>query len=193
MGRYLIACRSSYKLKILLKRAYIMCRDGEIRFNTKILIPLVAIILFSFVIAATVLLLPEEATAAELYSGIGWSGINAQGSTGRFGVRAKNWELETGLYGHGRTDLGTIREPVRYISFSRVIRSQKRFLGGKVFYKSGIAYVDDHPLVGKMNFNLSAGIDFGVVKISGNHKSSADIFETNKGTNSINVDFYWEF
>jgi hypothetical protein len=157
------------------------------------IISIISTILFLLIVVVADFLIPSKAEGAELYSGVGWSGINAQGSTGRFGVRAKNWELETGLYGHDKTDLGTIREPVRYISFSRVIRSQKRFLGGKVFYKAGIAYVDDHPLVGKMNFNLSAGIDFGVVKISGNHKSSADIFETNKGTNSINVDFYWEF
>lgn len=138
--------------------------------------------------------LSAKATSDELYIGVGHIIYNGEEFVGHVGYRKNGFELEVGLFGYGETDRGFVEEPIKYYSIAHVVRSQDPIiLGGKLTGKLGVAYVDDHPLVGNVNYMLGLGLSYKYWEISIDHISSAGINENNKGLTYPVINVIWAF
>lgn len=134
-------------------------------------------------IAALLLSRCEEAKS-EPYIGLGTAVFNSHVTTGEVGYRFDKWDLQLAVFGEGDTKKGYQRH-VEVISFSRIVVPEWRFGPCDWFMRLGIAYVHDSPLVGKGNYRLGIGCNFGVWDLEYGHFSSANINHRNTGVDGF--------
>ena len=115
---------------------------------------------------------------------LGTTVMNSSETFGEIGYRHNVYEANFMLIGEGHTEKG-IQDHVNVYSVSRIVSPGWPLLFGKNYYRIGLAYVDDSPLVGNSNYRLGIGIDYGVFSIEYVHFSSAGIHKTNRGIDGI--------
>lgn len=132
----------------------------------------------------------SESEASELTPkiGLGSTVANSHLTTGEFSIEYRRWEVAVGIIGAGHTERGE-QDSVNTFSVSRFVRPDWVILGGRNYYKMGIGYVDDSPLVGPINYRLGIGLEYRFVSVEYFHYSSAGIHKTNTGVDGIMVKF----
>jgi len=130
------------------------------------------------------LLLAANSAFADVRIALGQTAFNSTNTVGEIGYEWRDWEANVGLIGSGSTKNGHSDEVWTY-SVSKLVRPDWKFLGGKNYYRIGVAYIDDSPLVGGTNFRLGVGLEYKVFQIEYAHYSSAGIHETNTGIDAI--------
>lgn len=117
---------------------------------------------------------------------LGYSLINSEVPVGEVGYEYRGWEVAASLFGEGSTKRGR-QDLVPVYSLSYLTRPDWWFLGGRNYYRIGVAYVDGSPIVGHANFRLGVGMEWSVVQVEYFHYSSAGINEINSGIDGIQV------
>lgn len=115
---------------------------------------------------------------------LGHSVANSELPLGEIGYEYNNWEIAATLMGEGRTKNGD-QDLVGIYSLSRMVRPSWNFLGATNYYRLGVSYVNDSPLVGEANFRLGIGLEWDIVQLEYFHYSSAGINSTNSGIDGI--------
>lgn len=133
-----------------------------------------------------ILALQSEMSNADPVVSLGSTAFNSHEPYGEFGYEYNKWEANIGIIGSGPTQKGDQGE-VHVYSISRIVKPDWSFLKGKNYYRIGLAYVDDTPLVGDTNYRLGIGIDYGVFSIEYIHYSSSGIHETNRGIDAFQL------
>ncbi|WP_189470937.1 acyloxyacyl hydrolase [Litchfieldella qijiaojingensis] len=105
------------------------------------------------------------------------------------GYEYRSWEVAFSYLDRGHTSNGRQRSSVRIYSASRLFRPGWNFLRGQNYYRLGLSYVDDSPLVGGFNFRLGVGLDYGRFSIEYFHYSSAMINDVNSGIDGLQLRF----
>lgn len=136
------------------------------------------------VIFIVVLLIAAGSAWADAKIALGQTVFNSTNTVGEIGYEWRDWEINAGLIGQGSTKNGDTDTIAAY-SISKLVKPDWKFLGGKNYYRIGIAYIDGSPLVGRTNFRLGVGIEYKVFQIEYVHYSSAGIHETNAGIDAI--------
>jgi len=131
-----------------------------------------------------VLLLAANSAFADVRIALGQTAFNSTNTVGEIGYEWREWEASVGLIGYGSTKNGHSDEVWTY-SLSKLVRPDWSFLGGKNYYRIGVAYIDDSPLVGGTNFRLGVGLEYKVFQVEYLHYSSAGIHKTNTGIDAI--------
>lgn len=120
---------------------------------------------------------------------LGHTVANSHTPWGEFGYEFPNgWELAGSVSGAGDTARGRQGE-VSTVSWSRIVRPDWHVLGGRNYYRLGVAHVDGSPLIGNSNFRLGIGLEFKVFQIEYFHYSSAGIHQPNTGIDGIQLRF----
>lgn len=96
------------------------------------------------------------------------------------------WELAASVSGAGETRNGAQGE-VEAVSLSRVVRPHWRLLGATNYYRLGVAYVHDSPLVGDTNYRLGIGLEWPGFQVEFFHYSSAGIHRPNTGIDGVQL------
>lgn len=117
---------------------------------------------------------------------LGYSIINSELPFGEIGYEYNGWEVAASQWGSGKTKKG-YQDPVNIYSLSHVVRPRWGVLGATNYYRIGVSYVDDSPLVGDTNFRLGIGLEWDHVQLEYFHYSSAGIHETNTGIDGIQL------
>lgn len=131
-----------------------------------------------------VLILAAGSAFADARIALGHTAFNSSSPMAEVGYEWREWEASAGLIGSGWTKKGDTGL-VKTVSLSRLIRPDWTFLGGKNYYKLGLAYIDGSPLVGGTNFRLGIGLEYKVFQIEYLHYSSAGIHERNTGIDGV--------
>ena len=127
---------------------------------------------------------PETNNGARV--SLGYSLINSELPFGEIGYEYNNWEVAASAYGEGKTKNG--RQDVAYIySLSHVVRPDWYVFNARNYYRIGVAYVDDSPLVGDTNFRLGIGMEWKLFAVEYFHYSSAGIHDVNTGIDGIQL------
>lgn len=128
----------------------------------------------------------EEANADGPYIGLAVSVLNGDSSLGEIGYRYGRWDYQLGLYGAGDTRNG-YQERTEMASVSRIVTPGWRVMGQRFFMRLGVAYVNQHKLVGGPNFRLGLGFMLGDWELEYQHYSSANINQVNTGIDAIGI------
>lgn len=115
---------------------------------------------------------------------LGHTAFNSSSTVGEIGYEVNDWEFNAGLIGQGSTKNGD-SGVVETFSISKLVKPGWSFLGGQNYYRIGVAYVNDSPLVGDTNFRLGVGLDYGLFAVEYGHLSSAGIHDPNTGIDFI--------
>lgn len=142
--------------------------------TTKILVALFIVIL----------LLAAGSAWADARIALGKTVFNSSSTVGEIGYEWRDWEANIGLIGQGSTKNGDTDTIATY-SISKLVKPGWKFLGGKNYYRIGVAYIDGSPLVGGTNFRLGVGLEYKVFQLEYMHYSSAGIHKTNTGIDSL--------
>ncbi len=120
---------------------------------------------------------------------LGRTVVNSATPWGEFGYEFPNgWELAGSVSGAGDTARGPQGE-VSTVSWSRIVRPDWWLLGGRNYYRLGVAYVDGSPLIGNSNFRLGIGLEYRVFQVEYFHYSSAGIHQPNTGVDGLQLRF----
>lgn len=120
---------------------------------------------------------------------LGRTVVNSSAPWGEFGYEfPSGWELAGSISGAGDTKRGPHGE-VSTVSWSRIVRPDWWLLGGRNYYRLGVAYVDGSPLIGRTNFRLGIGLEFRVFQLEYFHYSSAGIHQPNTGVDGLQLRF----
>lgn len=115
---------------------------------------------------------------------LGYSLINSELPFGELGYEHNNWEVAVSAFGGGKTKNG--HQDTTYIySLSHVVRPEWYVFKGRNYYRIGVAYVDDSPLVGDTNFRLGIGVEWRLIAVEYFHYSSAGIHSPNIGIDGV--------
>lgn len=128
--------------------------------------------------------------------GIGQSVINSHLKTGEIGYHINDWEFQATLQEAGDTKRG-YQDKVNIYSVSYVTEPQWEIYGAEPYFRLGMSYNDDSPMVGDTNFRLGIGVNFhDVWRVEYSHHSSAGIHDPNTGLDYITVNYlfdpFWE-
>lgn len=130
------------------------------------------------------LLLAASSAFADAKIALGHTAFNSSMTVGEIGYEWRDFEVTAGLIGQGSTKRGD-QDAVPVYSVSKLVKPGWRFLGARNYYRIGVAYVDGSPLVGRTNFRLGVGLDWGIAALEYVHYSSAGIHETNTGIDAV--------
>ena len=145
----------------------------------------IAVVIF----AVLLVLAAFNASAQGFRTSLGYTVANSTTPWGEVSYEfPSGWELAGSVSGAGDTRRGPQGE-VSTVSWSRVVRPDWWLLGGRNYYRLGVAYVDGSPLVGNTNFRLGIGLEFKVFQIEYFHYSSAGIHQPNTGIDGIQLRF----
>lgn len=117
---------------------------------------------------------------------LGYSLINSENPFGEIGYEYNSWEVAVSAFGSGGTEKGD-QDVVYIYSLSHVVRPDWYVLKGRNYYRVGVAYVDDSPLVGDTNFRLGIGMEWKLIAVEYFHYSSAGIHSTNTGIDGVQL------
>lgn len=131
-----------------------------------------------------ILLLAAGSAWADPRIALGQTAFNSTNTIAEVGYEWREWEANLGLIGSGSTKNGH-QDLVKTYSISKLVRPDWKFLGAKNYYRIGVAYIDDSPLVGGTNFRLGVGLEYKVFQVEYVHYSSAGIHETNTGIDAV--------
>ncbi|QDP60424.1 MAG: hypothetical protein GOVbin1096_52 [Prokaryotic dsDNA virus sp.] len=112
--------------------------------------------------------------------------INSNLAYGEIGYEYENFELTAAQMGEGSTKNGD-QGVVQIYSLSHLVRPDWNTFFGKNYYRIGVAYIEDSPLVGNTNFRLGVGIDYGAFSVEYFHYSSSGIHNPNTGIDGIQL------
>lgn len=120
---------------------------------------------------------------------LGYTAFNSDTSVGEVAwlLPSQRWEIAATAVGHGHTKRGPIVGHVNAYSVSRLVRPRWQFLGAENYYRLGLAYVDDHPLVGRGNYRLGVGLRWRVWALEYFHYSSGGINDPNTGIDGLQL------
>ena len=134
-----------------------------------------------------ILMARSDEAGAEAYIGLGSSIFNSHETTGEVGYRfGGKWDLQLAVIGEGETKKGH-QGLVEILSVSRIVVPDWQIGRCDYFMRLGIAYVHDSPLVGRGNYRLGIGCNFGVWDLEYVHYSSAGINSRNTGIDGIGL------
>lgn len=142
---------------------------------------LTKLIVIAFIV---ILILAAGSAWADAKIALGQTVFNSHSTIGEIGYEWNDWEVNVGLIGAGSTKNGG-QDIVPTYSLSKLIKPDWRFLGGKNYYRIGVAYIDGSPLVGNTNFRLGVGLEYKHFAIEYMHYSSAGIHNTNTGIDGL--------
>lgn len=149
---------------------------------------------FVFAVASVLMaLFAPPAVALDAGVSLSYLFVKGEQSVGSIYLERDRWRFEVGMIGSGTADNVYVEEPVRFGSITHRSFLVDNFLGGKLVFDIGVAHVDQHPLVGEMNFKLSTGVRWRRVEAVCTHISSAGIYENNSGLNYCGVGATWRF
>lgn len=121
--------------------------------------------------------------------GIGQSVANSHLKTGEIGYHINDWEFQATLQESGPTRKGR-QELVNIYSVSYVTDPGWDIYGVGPYFRLGVSYNDDSPLVGDTNFRLGIGVNFNDVwRVEYSHHSSAGIHDPNTGIDYLTVNY----
>lgn len=145
-----------------------------------------------FFVVVFIMLLLLAAYSARAEDGarisLGHTVVNSHMTVGELSYEHKNWEFAVAQIGKGDTRNGA-QNVVPAYSMSYLTRPHWRFLGGKNYYRLGVAHVDGSPLIGNTNFRLGIGLEYKVFQIEYFHYSSAGIHRPNTGIDGVQLRF----
>lgn len=130
--------------------------------------------------------LRSEKSSAEPYIGLAGAVLNGDSTIGEVGYRFGRWDVQAALYGDGDTRYGW-QERTEIYSISRIVQPGWKTFGHDFFMRLGVAYAENHVLVGEPNFRLGFGWQIGQWELEYQHYSSANINQVNTGIDAIGI------
>jgi len=156
-----------------------------------------AVVAFIIILIAAGYSMKSNADDDQFFTiGIGQSVVNSHLKTGEIGYHINDWEFNATLQEAGPTKRGD-QDKVNIYSVSYVTEPGWGVWGVEPYFRLGVSYNDDSPMVGDTNFRLGIGVDFhNVWRVEYSHHSSAGIHDPNTGIDYVTINYkfdpFWE-